>query len=400
MVSSSAGDSALLQNPKLLNSVATSYEYSNAIPLKVWLRSASTMLRHARYYATDGNVSETYVLYLRFVDLLANRLYKHPELRGWKQQKDGAANYQMYQSLCKKMPEIMSEAERIRKILDERYARQQEEQQRVLRRRAAAAKPKPVSVTAPVTPEPHPELDASLATKLRSLSSSSANSSQAKLEISYPDEFAIESPKPEPSAQSEPTPAVLHKTVNFTEGGSPLRTVFLPPKVVDEFLVIAKRNTSKKLETCGILCGKLNRNAFFINYLVIPEQHSTPNTCNTKNEEKLFDFIDNLDLFVLGWIHTHPTQSCFLSSVDLHTQNSYQIMLNEAIAVVCSPRFERQVGIFRLTDPPGIPVITNCNQTGFHPHESENLYVECDRTSTKTGHVVLKDLPFQIKDLR
>ena len=28
-------------------------------------------------------------------------------------------------------------------------------------------------------------------------------------------------------------------------------------------------------------------------------------------------------LSVLGWIHTHPTQTAFLSSVDMHTQFGY-----------------------------------------------------------------------------
>ncbi|GME76489.1 unnamed protein product [Ambrosiozyma monospora] len=208
--------------------------------------------------------------------------------------------------------------------------------------------------------------------------------------------------KPITTAKKE----LFHKTVNFTEGGSPLRTIFLPAQLIDRFLLIAKRNTRKKLETCGILCGKLNRNAFFITHLVIPEQDNTPNTCTTKNEEKLFDVIDNLDLFVLGWIHTHPTQSCFLSSVDLHTQNSYQIMLNEAIAIVCSPddKFTKNLGIFRLTDPPGVPTITNCSLTGFHPHPNDkDLYGECHRQSgdVKSGHVVIKnELPFEVKDLR
>lgn len=36
---------------------------------------------------------------------------------------------------------------------------------------------------------------------------------------------------------------------------------------------------------------------------------------------------------------THPTQTAFLSSVDLHTHCSYQMMLPEAIAIVCSPKF-------------------------------------------------------------
>jgi len=35
---------------------------------------------------------------------------------------------------------------------------------------------------------------------------------------------------------------------------------------------------------------------------------------------------------------THPTQTAFLSSVDLHTHSSYQLMLPEAIAIVCAPK--------------------------------------------------------------
>ncbi|OWB86713.1 hypothetical protein B5S33_g5423 [[Candida] boidinii] len=199
---------------------------------------------------------------------------------------------------------------------------------------------------------------------------------------------------------------IVHKTVNFTEGGIPLKTVFIPKNIKDDFLKIAKSNTKKKLETCGVLCGKLSRNAFFITDLIIPEQDSTANTCNTKNEEKMFDVVDKLDLFVLGWIHTHPTQSCFLSSIDLHTQNSYQIMLNEAVALVCSPspQFENHnFGCFRLTDPPGKPLITSCSLRGFHPHEEKNLYVTCNRLNgeNSTGHVVFHDgLPFKIHDLR
>ena len=35
---------------------------------------------------------------------------------------------------------------------------------------------------------------------------------------------------------------------------------------------------------------------------------------------------DKRSLYPLGWIHTHPTQTCFLSSVDVHTQCGYQVL--------------------------------------------------------------------------
>lgn len=131
--------------------------------------------------------------------------------------------------------------------------------------------------------------------------------------------------------------------------------------------------------------------------------------CTTTHEEEQFAFQDERDLMTLGWvrrsslppascsqltsrrtqIHTHPTQSCFMSSLDLHTHASYQVMLAEAIAIVCAPTSEPSFGIFRyvalplidlirrtarltvsrrLTDPPGLEAIVKCDIKGlFHP---------------------------------
>lgn len=123
----------------------------------------------------------------------------------------------------------------------------------------------------------------------------------------------------------------------FLENGNPLRTIFLPPELRHRFLEIAEPNTRKNLETCGILCGTLISNALFISKLVIPQQKSTSDTCETENENLLFDYIDGEDLMMLGWIHTHPTQTCFMSSRDLHTHCGYQVMMPESIAIVCAP---------------------------------------------------------------
>lgn len=135
----------------------------------------------------------------------------------------------------------------------------------------------------------------------------------------------------------EEDPAYTFKPSAYLENGSPLRTVFLPPTLRDQFLEIAYPNTRRNLETCGILCGTLISNALFISRLVIPEQESTSDTCEMLNESALFDFCDSEDLMVLGWIHTHPTQTCFLSSRDLHTHCGYQVMMAESIAIVCAP---------------------------------------------------------------
>lgn len=143
-------------------------------------------------------------------------------------------------------------------------------------------------------------------------------------------------PKFVPSEEEEEAGRPFSATASL-ENGQPLRTLFLPASLRKTFLSIARPNTHANLETCGLLCGSLIRNALFVSRLVIPEQEATSDTCATKDEMGLFDYCDKEDLMVFGWIHTHPTQTCFMSSVDLHTHASYQLMLNESIAVVCAP---------------------------------------------------------------
>ncbi|KAI9680876.1 MAG: hypothetical protein M1817_004316 [Caeruleum heppii] len=201
------------------------------------------------------------------------------------------------------------------------------------------------------------------------------------------------------SRSSSPQPSSFTFTPSAQlENGTFLRTIFLPPTLRTKFLSIAQTNTTANLETCGILCGTLISNALFISRLVIPEQESTSDTCETVNESALFDYCDSEDLMVLGWIHTHPTQTCFMSSRDLHTHAGYQVMMPESIAIVCAPSREPSWGIFRLTDPPGMKTILNCHQTGlFHPHGESEIYTD----ALKPGHVFeARGLDFEVVDLR
>ncbi|WVZ78038.1 hypothetical protein U9M48_025813 [Paspalum notatum var. saurae] len=143
----------------------------------------------------------------------------------------------------------------------------------------------------------------------------------------------------------------------------------VPVALMDCFLRVAEANTAMNLETCGILAGTMKRTTFYVTTLIIPKQKSTSDSCQATNEEEIFEVQDKGSLLSLGWIHTHPTQTCFLSSIDLHNQYAYQVMLQEAIAIVMAPTDTRKQGIFHLTDPCGIGVIHDCDATGFHPHE-------------------------------
>lgn len=183
-------------------------------------------------------------------------------------------------------------------------------------------------------------------------------------------------------------PAVDRSTKpNAANESDSLRRVVIPMSLTQDFLRAAALNTSRNVETCGMLAGKLSQNVFTITHVLIPKQRGTSDSCLTDNEEEVFAFQDTNSLTTLGWIHTHPTQTAFLSSIDLHTHFSYQIMLGEAIAIVCAPKFD-QTGIFSLTSDFGLDFIANCNQPGFHPHPNESLiyhsspHIQLDARST------------------
>ncbi|CAK5276633.1 unnamed protein product [Mycena citricolor] len=186
-------------------------------------------------------------------------------------------------------------------------------------------------------------------------------------------------------------------------GGKPrLKTCVLPKRTIDRFLAIATVNTSRNMETCGLLLGReivresTGRARFVIETLLIPKQHATSDTCTMDEEEMVLMFTEERGLITLGWIHTHPTQSCFMSSVDVHTHASFQRMLPESFAVVCAPKHEPNFGIFRLTDPPGLETVLSCTaREAFHPHPDVPIYTDADR-----GHVLLSDGQLEIVDLR
>jgi STAM-binding protein len=215
-------------------------------------------------------------------------------------------------------------------------------------------------------------------------------------------------PRPEkvteqPVARATPDPVHIFAPAAYLENGTPLRTVFLPPTLRTTFLRIATKNTMANLETCGFLGGTLIANAFFISRLIIPSQTATSDTCEMTNESQLFDYVDSEDLMILGWIHTHPSQTCFMSSRDLHTHAGYQVMLAESVAIVCAPSKGDTThggdwGVYRLTDPPGKKSILQCQQPGiFHPHDVDNIYTD----ALRPGHVVeAKGMEFEVVDLR
>ncbi|XP_020251277.1 AMSH-like ubiquitin thioesterase 2 isoform X1 [Asparagus officinalis] len=180
-----------------------------------------------------------------------------------------------------------------------------------------------------------------------------------------------------------------------------IQDVHISARLMEEFMELASANTKENLETCGILGAFLKNQTFYVTTLIIPKQESTSNSCQAINEEEIHAIQDGQSLFPVGWIHTHPSQTCFLSSIDLHTQYSYQVMLPEAIAIVMAPADpSRSYGIFRLTDPGGITILRECCESGgFHLHpqtcsDGSPIYESC-------SHVYINpNLRFEVIDLR
>ncbi|XP_062217649.1 AMSH-like ubiquitin thioesterase 2 [Phragmites australis] len=200
-------------------------------------------------------------------------------------------------------------------------------------------------------------------------------------------------------ASFSPNPEYVDEQAGPSSASSHLHDMQISVRLTDEFMELAKENTSNNLETCGILGASFRDGKYFVTMLIIPKQEGTDHSCQAVNEEEIHAVLSEQSLYPAGWIHTHPSQTCFLSSIDLHTQYSYQVMLPEAVAIVVAPTDPtRSYGIFRLTDPGGMDVLSKCDESGFHTHrettDGNPIYETCSKLHFKPN------LRFEIVDLR
>ncbi|KAG5308901.1 STABP protein, partial [Pseudoatta argentina] len=258
---------------------------------------------------------------------------------------------EQYQAEFDKYLEDLKERERIERerLRQEELQRQKEEENKRNKMAAlAAVKAAKTAITVPMETKYLPSIASKTVINLANDDKALKTSKEIKT----------------PTVDRSTKPSLL------TSNGLSLRDIILPTKLMHNFLTLAFSNTTSNKETCGILAGRLERNKLMVTHLLIPEQTGTPDSCTTHNEEDIFDYQDQHNLITLGWIHTHPTQTAFLSSVDLHTHCAYQLMMAEAIAIVCAPKYD-ETEFFILTPDYGLDFIANCRETGFHPHPTE-----------------------------
>ncbi|KAF4108442.1 STAM-binding protein-like A [Onychostoma macrolepis] len=414
---------------RALTKLGSSVDVSEDVPPRRYFRSGMEIIRMANIYAEEGNVEHAFILYNKYITLFIEKLPKHREYK--------TANIPEKKETMRKLKEVaFPKAEELKKLLLKQYdkenaeylvqkqvedeaqarevakqreqdaekqrlaeqqQRQREQQQRQREHEQFSAFEERIR---------RQELEKERQRVVQEFGIPASPSSPRDLlvsDVQGPPQASFSPPTspggtPNHVSQTSPLPAFdrsLKPSVPVSAGHSALvnglRQLFVPAELCQRFLKLADANTARAVETCGILCGKLMKNAFTVTHVIVPKQSGGPDYCDTENEEELFLIQDQNDLITLGWIHTHPTQTAFLSSVDLHTHCSYQIMLPESIAIVCSPKFN-ETGYFRLTDY-GMDEICSCKQRGFHPHPKEPpLFSASQHVTITDGSVTVMDL--------
>jgi hypothetical protein len=232
-----------------------------------------------------------------------------------------------------------------------------------------------------------------------------------------------------------------------------LRPLRLPMDLVPAFLAASAANTALPgggKETCGLLLGRFAPAAASgggeeegtVTHLLLPSQVGDGSNCEIDEAGELQVALATTGglarcppgLSVLGWIHTHPSQSAFLSAPDQHTHVTYQLLLREAVAVVVAPHDPAGGGravarVFRLTDAAtreevlatpqrlhwrpgsiapalpfalararfgdGVAVLQACRERGFHAHEAQDsitIYEDCEHAGAGGAGVTVVDV--------
>lgn len=311
-------------------------------------------------YLSEGELSSAYILFMRYLTLFVEKIVKHPNL------KEVPADVKKAHKA--KLLEIMPITETLKKklliIYEKEYEQYLKDQENERQRAIEEAKRK-VSSSIPFK-------TSQLISKFQEIEDAARNKASSGGSVKpysptvvpsapdlsdldkivYPNDFPHDLPNKDPQKSAGLLPGTrpsfdrtAKPSLSWMEGA--LRTVKIPEDTMQKFLDVARANTLRNVETCGILAGQLKQHQLHVTHVILPKQSGTSDSCNTMNEEEIFDIQDQLNLITLGWIHTHPSQTAFLSSVDLHTQAGYQIMMPEVSSEIFRSA-ERRVSNFSL----------------------------------------------------
>ncbi|XP_054155456.1 STAM-binding protein-like A [Oppia nitens] len=351
---------------------AASINVDNTVPIKRYWRSGKELLRMANIYREEQALDKSFILYMKYITLFVEKIPQHLEYKSCEPNEKA-----LTKTNCK---QIFPVAEQLKKQLTEKYQneydlfaeekkrrkleneKRNEEMRQQLRKRREADNERQLQ-----------ELELKFQEKKQIVGSIVANSVLPAVVATDNDLIhplicnkAAEAVTDIPTVDRSTKPSLMPV---FSAAADGLTKLVVPTKLIQRFLQSAEANTIRNIETCAVLAGRLAKNVFTITHAFVPKQKGTSDSCQTLNEEDLIIITDS-NLVSLGWIHTHPTQNAFMSSIDLHTHCPYQTLLPEAVAIVCAPKFD-EVGVFSLTDPYGVRLISTCTLTGFHPHPTQ-----------------------------
>ena len=179
----------------------------------------------------------------------------------------------------------------------------------------------------------------------------------------------------------------------------PLRRVIVPGDLISAFVNASADNTRNGIETMALLCGKVvevenedngdngagngagfvGGTAIDLSHLMIPPQIGDVATVEITNIENVHANLEQRELLVFGWIHTHPTFRNFLSGTDLHSCYQWQRECAEAIAIVVSGRGVSKAKTYALTAE-GMHAIARCKKSGQHRSHPDSTYYEVQHT--------------------
>jgi len=378
---------------------------------------ASQLERQAKMYLADSDMERAYVMFFRFssfflTTIAAHKSYKDSEFTKIKTE---------YRQKC---DESLKQCETLKKEIKDKYdglvMAHAEKRLADLTLEPKAPAPQSDLSAAPSAPAPEPsappaeDVESTFVRQKswdllkipeqkkadpeeKVVSASPAYPSLRAGGKDEPSAAAIRSGAALPGQKVTPAPAAAPAKASRATALFNLRPLTFNADIMNEFLRYASANTRANIETCGILCGQIKKNELLITAVVLPKQKATSDTCVTQMEEELITLQDKHNLITLGWIHTHPSQTCFLSSIDLHTHYSYQIMMPEAIAIVMAPSKVPNRGVFNIS-PLGLDSLKDCNRTGFHQHKnSDKLWGPVSHVNIDTS----RNAPaFKFYDLR
>ncbi|XP_034049887.1 AMSH-like protease isoform X2 [Thalassophryne amazonica] len=359
-----------VERVRALGKMGCSVDINEDIDPRRYFRSGVEMERMAAVYLEEGSLENAYVLYNKFITLFVEKLPTHRDYH--------QCSIPEKQLIMKKLQDVaFPRKDELKKRLEDKYSREHSQYLRTQnqtvvvdgcgqqlqhlslldedRRRFLLLEEERQRVAALHRMQIESQQFRYFEDQLRrqELANRRVEGAEQKVNLkvsevtdgcclsAQPIRTSIQSPGEDPNrnkphsslSQSAATLAGVH-----TERVPGLRKVVIPRDLTHRFLLLANLNTARGIETCGVLCGRLTHNEFLLTHVVVPKQSAGPDFCDMENVEELFSFQDQQNLLTLGWIHTHPTQTAFLSSVDLHTHCSYQLMLPEAVAVVCAPK--------------------------------------------------------------